>query len=203
MAVFGGGEVALRKASFFGREAEVTVISRSFCPGFSGFNGKLVAGDALESIEEWVDWADMVIATTDSRGVNEAVACSARKRGKPCNRADGVSSFLIPSVIDRRNFTVAVSTLGRSPAMSKHLKSRLESALSPRDELMVDLQEKLRAVAKARISSQRTREEFLWRVLGDQRIWKALDEGQAEALRISMELMGDYIGNDLERSYNA
>jgi precorrin-2 dehydrogenase/sirohydrochlorin ferrochelatase len=124
VVVFGGGEVGLRKARFFAGEADVTVVSRAYVPGFESLENKVtkVTSEIGEEQEGLIGGADFVIIATGDRELNDRLEAIALAAGKYCNRADGVSSFLIPSVVQRRNFLVAVSTLGRSPAMSRFIK---------------------------------------------------------------------------------
>lgn len=187
--VFGGGPVGFRKASYFARESEVTVVSRDFAPEFQGSGIAQVSADARDAMDEWIERSDLVVAATDDPDVNEAISRKSRARGKYCNRADGASDLLIPSTIMRRNYVVAISTLGRSPGMSKYLRMYLESVLEDRFEIMVDLQEELRAELKDIVPDQRDRERMLWKVLDDRAVWDALGEGIGPAKGIALTRM--------------
>ena len=183
VVVFGGGEVGLRKALFFAREAEVTVVSRAFVPGFES-KGKAIKRISMEigpEQEALIDDSDFVIIATDDHELNDRLEARAQASRKFCNRADRPSSFLIPSVVERRNFLVAISTMGRSPAMSRYLKQTVEEGLRPEMSSMIDLQEELRKKARCLIPDQAVRERFLWDILGDETIWAALVNDPAHA----------------------
>ncbi|HEY3419572.1 MAG TPA: bifunctional precorrin-2 dehydrogenase/sirohydrochlorin ferrochelatase [Methanomassiliicoccales archaeon] len=184
--VFGGGEVGLRKALFFAREADVTVVSRTFVPGFGSVEKevKRIESEIGTEQEALIDVSDFVIIATGDRELNDRLEARAIGSGKFCNRADGISSFLIPSVVERRNFLVAISTMGRSPAMSRYLRREVEANLGAEMSLMIDLQEELRKKARCLIPGQLERERFLWNVLGDESIWEALghDPDQAKII---------------------
>ncbi|MFA5311796.1 MAG: bifunctional precorrin-2 dehydrogenase/sirohydrochlorin ferrochelatase [Methanomassiliicoccales archaeon] len=202
--VFGGGQVGLRKALYFAKEAEVVVVSKDFCGGFERSDIELVREDALSVYADWIGWSDIVIAAMDDRSANEIVINEAAARGKLFNSADGRSNFLIPSVVEREGYTVAMSTLGRSPAMSKYLRIILDRTLAPEYGLMISLQEELRAEARIKIAEQRSRERFLWEVLEDDDIWGAVRIGDIEKAKVmAKERMVNFIGRDPQRTHNA
>lgn len=197
VVVFGGGPVGLRKASYFAKEAEVVVISKHFCDGFDGSKIEMVKEDALARLSEWVDRADIVIAATDDPDANAKVVNEAISKGKLFNSADGRSNFLIPSVVEREGYIVAMSTMGKSPAMSKYLRITLEKALPQEYGAMVSLQEELRAEVRDVIKEQRSRERFLWEVLEDEKIWDAVRTGDiGNAKLLAKEKVVRYVGND-------
>lgn len=190
VAVLGGGEVGHRKALFFKEEAEVVVVGRELSEKFLGSGIRTVREDITLSLDRWVDWADMVVAATDSPELNETIfrACSAR--GKWCNNATGPSSMLIPSVVYKEGYMVAISTLGRSPAMSKYLRRFLQEVLGPEYSAMVSVQERLRDEARDLIMDQKERERYLWGVLEDEGIWGRLRSGDMDgALSMARERM--------------
>lgn len=190
VVVFGGGEVGYRKAAYFSKEADVTVVSLTFISSFNDGPFVLVKEDIHVSFTKWVDHADLVVAATDSVALNSKIEDECERMGKWCNNALGVSDFLIPSVVERDGYTVCVSTLGRSPAMSRFLKFKLEESLTPEYSAMVRLQEDLRAVAKERISDQSKREKYLWDVLHDDDVWDAMRSGDlGRAWKIAMDRM--------------
>ncbi len=186
VVVFGGGAVGRRKANYLASEADVTVVSRDFLPGFEP-SIRLEQEDIEGSLSRWVSWADLVVAATDDQELNKSIVDVATVQGKLSNSADGPSTFLIPSVIERDRYKVAVSTEGRSPAMSKYLRMQLERALDPCYDRMVELQEELREQVKASVPSQKEREERLWNVLEDQHIWDLLESDPEEARKLALK----------------
>jgi len=197
VVVFGGGEVGLRKAKYFAEEAEVVVVSRTFVAGFDGAGVEMVKEEADTNLDRWISWGDFIVAATDDRELNERIVNSAMRQNRYCNSADGISNFLIPSLVQRENYSVAVSTLGRSPAMSKFLRIKLESILTDEYSRMITLQEELRILAKGRIADQRSRERYLWEVLEDQGLWELVRAGDMRAARELAEgRMVRFIGDD-------
>jgi siroheme synthase-like protein len=177
IVVFGGGEVGFRKASFFEKEADVVVVSRTFCEKFNGSTLRTIREDAEKVLEGMIETADMVVAATDSQELNEKILEECFARGVWCNCATTAGDMIIPSLVRRDGYFVAISTLGRSPAMSKYLKHILEERLAPEYSAMVALQERLRAVLKEAIADQGERERVLWDVLKDEQVWELLRAG--------------------------
>lgn len=128
--VFGGGEVALRKVKMlrdFG--AEVTVISPALCPGLVTLAGSRVINALRRAYRPGdLNNAFVVIAATDEKDVNAAIASEARELGVLVNiiNAPEVCDFIVPAYVRRGDVTIAVSTAGRSPALARHIRGRLE-----------------------------------------------------------------------------
>jgi len=177
--VFGAGPVGLRKAAYLAREAQVTMVDRCAVEVPEGV--RLIIGDALDNLH-LIGGSDIVVAATGDRSVDERVCEEAGRRGKLINRSDGPGNFLIPSIVERRNFTVAISTLGRSPGMSRHISKVIDASLPPSMEGMVDLTEALRDQLKGELPDAREREGRVRRLLEDPEVWKALGEGPEKAL---------------------
>lgn len=183
VVVFGGGKVGFRKASFFAEEAEVTVVSRSFCDEILNSSLKTLNGEVEKVMAGMIGEADIVVAATDSRELNERIVEESVRQGKWCNCATSPGDMIIPSVVQREGYTVAVSTMGRSPAMSRYLREVLDARLAPEYSAMIALQEVLRAEAKQSIGDQNERERLLWDVLGDEGVWERLRAGDREGAR--------------------
>lgn len=186
VVIFGGGTVGCRKANYLAREADVVVVSHNFVEGLVP-KVRMVEGDINDLLIQWTSWADLVVAATDDIELNERIDQEARDQGKYCNRSDGLSTFLIPSTVERDRYKVAVSTEGRSPGMSRYLRMEIDRTLDPRYDLMIELQEEIRARAKELVPSQREREERLWDVLRDRGIWDLLESDPPEARRLALQ----------------
>lgn len=177
IVVFGGGEVGFRKASYFAGEADVLVVSRTFCGKFEESPLRTINEDVEKVMNDMIEGADMVVAATDSPELNRRIGDECMTRGIWCNCATFPGDLIIPSVVSRDGYVVAVSTLGRSPAMSKYLKQVLDERMAPEYSAMVHLQERLRSIIRASITDQGKRERFLWEVLQDEEVWERLRAG--------------------------
>ena len=157
VTVFGGGAVGYRKALYFGEEADVTVVSKEFIEDFLNAPFNLINADIFDVADEWIAKSDFVVAAADSC-VNDFVAQRSELAGKPYNRSDSPGSFLIPSLVKRDNFSVAISTYGNSPAMSRYLKVWLDQYLDEKYDKMIEFQRQLRDELKKTIPNQKERE---------------------------------------------
>ena len=73
--------------------------------------------------------ADFVVLATDDAPLNALLANKARQEGRSVCRVDQTqdNDFIFPAVIDRSPLLVTVSSSGSSPALTRHLKERLEA----------------------------------------------------------------------------
>jgi precorrin-2 dehydrogenase/sirohydrochlorin ferrochelatase len=140
--VFGGGPVGARKARRFAREAEVVVVSPAFADRDFGDANLVRAAPDPGDVPGWLDRAApaLVVAATDDPEVNDAVAAAARERGILRNRADesgarDPGSVVVPATVREDPVVAAIATGARSPALSGHLRRRLEAELEGAGEV--------------------------------------------------------------------
>jgi len=76
----------------------------------------------------------LIIAATDDRELNERVATLAETRRILCNVVDNpeLCTFIMPAVVERGPITVAISSSGQSPVLTRWLKGMIESLLPSR-----------------------------------------------------------------------
>lgn len=138
VVIFGGGTVARRKiAGLLPCGARVTVIAPELAPELEELvhEGRLnhVAEPFHPRHLERQPVPVLIFAATSAAGLNQEIARQAAQMGLWCNSADlpEASGFLVPAVTRRGPVTVAVSTSGRSPALARLLKERIEAWLEP------------------------------------------------------------------------
>jgi len=192
--IFGGGDVGARKAAYFEHEAEVTVISRSFSPRLDGLAVRRHETDLAslpdDAIGELLDGAFLAIAATPDPALNNRIGRLCASAGVLFNNAAGKpGDVIIPSVVRGRNYLIAISTGGKSPAVSRYLRMRLESEYADLDR-MIDLQEEMRSILRETEPVQAERTRTLWKILLDDEIREllALDYGRARELAIARYL---------------
>jgi len=128
--VVGGGGVGTRKVvTLLDCGAKVTVVSPDV-------RGKLLelAGSGLiilkkrPYLEADLDGMFLVIGTTDDEELNRQISIDAEKFNMLCNIADRpkVCNFILPSIVNRGDLTISISTSGKSPALAKKLRIELE-----------------------------------------------------------------------------
>jgi precorrin-2 dehydrogenase/sirohydrochlorin ferrochelatase len=192
--IFGGGDVGARKAAFFEHEAEVTVVSRSFSPDLDGLAIRRQEADlsALpdEALRGFLSGAFLAVAATPDSALNDRIGRLCAEAGVLFNNAAGEpGDVTIPSVVRGSRFLVAISTRGKSPAVSRYLRMRLEADYADLDR-MIELQEEIRQVLRETEPVQGERARILWEILSDDEIRVALatDYSQARALAIERYL---------------
>lgn len=130
--VVGGGRVALRKVKTlldFG--AVVTVIAPEICSELSGLPG--ITFSHRPYISSDCEGRALVIAATNSRACNQAVAADCKAQGIPVNVIDSQeeSTFLFPAYARQGEIVAAVSSGGNSPLITQKLKKQIEPLLLP------------------------------------------------------------------------
>ena len=128
--VIGGGQVAHRKVkTLLEHQAIVEVISPDPCLELCQLDktGKirlLRRGYRVGDLQG----AFIAIAATNDSDTNSEIVAEARKATVLINVVDNAekSDFILPSHIRRGDFTIAISTAGRSPALARKIRTRLE-----------------------------------------------------------------------------
>ena len=196
VAIFGGGVLAQRKARLFRRagadlvfvapafEAELkaefdgqaTFIERAFQPG--DFEEPVLAvsacGDALE---------------------DESVAAAAKWAGVPVNVVDrpDLCDFITPSLIDRGDVLVAISTGGAAPVLGRDLRARIEALLPTRIGELARLARSFRDAVKSTIADEAQRRAFWERAFRGRFAERALagdETGAREAMVTALNAPG-------------
>ncbi len=150
--VVGGGEVALRKVrALLEHGARVTVISPNLSPELiqlarhgeiEALNREYRAGDLKDSF--------VAIAATDDSDTNRRIVREAKNKTVLVNVVDDAenSDFIVPSCLRRGDVTIAVATAGRSPALARKIRTRLEKDFGEEYAALALLLDEVRAELK-------------------------------------------------------
>ena len=160
--VVGGGQVAARKvAGLVEAGARVRVVGLDFCPEL--LERQDVTREKRPYGPECLAGVSLVLACTDARGVNAAVAADARARGIWCNVADEPEEgdFFVPAVLRRGELTVAVGTGGAAPGAAAALRDQLASHLTPEWGILVEELGRARRILKERVPDAGLRRQIL------------------------------------------
>lgn len=146
--VIGGGEVAERKAgALLKAGARVTVVSPESTAELSRLaeRGKIAWRRRLYQPGD-LEGAWLAIAATDDPAANQAVAQEAEERHVLLNVVDepALCGFIAPSVVQRGDLTIAISTSGKSPAMARRVREEMERWLPPEYGELLDLAAEVR-----------------------------------------------------------
>jgi uroporphyrin-III C-methyltransferase / precorrin-2 dehydrogenase / sirohydrochlorin ferrochelatase len=139
-----------------------------------------------------LDGAALAFGASNDRELNARVATDARARGIPALAVDDVPNcdFIAPALVRRGDVTIAISTGGRSPAMARRTRERLERALPAG---WADL---LEVAARAREQLRETRS------LVHPDAWQTALDGEVERLALDgdVDVATDLLVRRLERS---
>ncbi|MEA3437510.1 MAG: bifunctional precorrin-2 dehydrogenase/sirohydrochlorin ferrochelatase [Thermodesulfobacteriota bacterium] len=128
--VVGGGGVGTRKVmTLLDCGAKVTVVSPDVRENLLELSDSgLIVLEKKPYRETDLAGMFLVIGTTDDEELNRQISIDAEKLNVLCNIADRpkVCNFILPSIVNRGDLTISISTSGKSPALAKRLRIELE-----------------------------------------------------------------------------
>lgn len=143
VTVVGGGEVASRKIqTLLKAGAEVWVIAPELNPTLMELHKK---GEVFWIPREYqrgdLEGALLAFGATDDRAINQKVFQEAAERNILTNIVDNPEEcdFFIPSHIQRGDLVLTVSTGGKSPALAKKIRQKLEEEFGEEYEKFLTL----------------------------------------------------------------
>jgi len=146
--VVGGGRVAQRKIeTLLEYGASVRIVSKELTGKLKQF---IESGDIRHVGEKFesrhLDGAFMVIAATDDKKLNREISEAARKRGLLINAVDQPPdcNFIVPSIVKKGDLTIAISTSGKSPALAKKLREKMDGQFGSEYRTFLTLMGRLR-----------------------------------------------------------
>jgi len=153
--VVGGGAVAARKVrTLVQAGAAVRVIAPQLHSDIQALATQITLEQRPATAAEVFASGSLLVLATDNPQLNAALAESGRRQGCLVCRVDDTrdNDFIFPAVIDRSPLLVSVSTQGASPALTRHVKQRLEAFL-PQDyrqlgSYVEQLRERIKALLK-------------------------------------------------------
>ena len=187
--VIGGGQVAERKlTALIEAGAHPLVISPQVTPEIE----RMRAEDSLSIISRVYQTGDLsgawlVIAATDDRETNEAIAAECAQTGILLNVVDvpDLCSFTVPAVIRRGDLSVAISTEGQAPAFARYMRRTLEATVDEAYGQMLAILSELRA-ARSDAGCRAARQADVWeQLLGGDLIDCLRREGMEPARKLA------------------
>jgi len=187
--VIGGGSVAFRKiTSLLEYGAKVKVISKEICDNIK----KLADQEKIEvMLREYrqgdLKGAYLAFILTDSIEVNSRVYKEAALNQIPANIANipEMCDFILPSKINRGDFTIAISTNGKSPMLAKKIRQNLEEEFGEEYSDFLELMGEIREKSLKKIPNEHSRES-LYKELIYSDLIEELKKGNKEQVRDSI-----------------
>lgn len=186
--VFGAGKVAERRAvKLLEAGAEVMVIGREITDNLNRLKNerlKLIKEEInKKDIRGYISDSDIVLIATDDMELNDTIERACKEEGKLVNRSDKVSDFVIPASLEVGGINIAISTKGKSPAVTKLLKKRIRKVITEEDVLSLELEAFLRERLKFKIVNQEKRKEILRDILNKPEVISYIMKGDLEGAK--------------------
>ena len=203
--VIGGGDIALRKINLLLKaQAKVICLSPLFCKGIKN----LSKDGHITLINKSFDQTDIkdysiIIAATDDKSVNSLISSIAQVKKIPVNVVDSpeLSSFIMPSIVDRSPLIIAVSSSGKAPVLSRIIRAKLETVIPSAYGILADIAGEYRQKVKDRFSTIKDRRAF-WEAVFSGVIAEKVFSGRiSEAKEDIQRQLDDSVEMDLGEVY--
>jgi len=193
--VVGGGAVAARKVgTLLDCGAAVTVISPAVCDELTALETEgtialvrrgYAAGDLTGRF--------LVIGATNDEALNRKISEDAREARLLCNIADfpEACNFILPSIINRGDLILTISTSGQSPAFAKRLRKSLEKLFG---EEYTEFLRLMGAIRENLLATEHAPEAHkpLFETLLDKGLLELVRDGKTEDInRLLQEVLGE------------
>ena len=162
--VVGGGDIALRKINLLLKaQAKVDCLSPLFCEDINNLfkDGQITL---IKKSFEYTDIKDysVIIAATDDSSVNSSISSIAHDKRIPVNVVDSpdLSSFIMPSIVDRSPVIIAVSSAGKAPVLARIIRAKLETVIPSAYGILAEIAGEYRQRVKDRFSIIKDRRAF-------------------------------------------
>lgn len=188
--VVGGGSVAERKVQALARcGADIHLVSPELTPGLKEMSdtGRINYRAGFYHTTDLED-AFLVISATDDDGINSVVAVDCAARNIAINVVDDPDrcSFVVPSVVHRGDFKLAISTGGNSPHLARVIRQELECTYGSQFEDFVDFLGRVRKQVLQTVSDPERRREILNNLV-DSETMDMLKQGDLERAKERVE----------------
>ena len=188
--VIGGGDVATRKVQMLLKAgAQVNVVAPQICIALATMadTGRIFHINAAFAAEQ-LDHSCLVIAATNDEAVNAAVSHAAQQRNIPVNAVDApaLSTFTMPSIVDRSPIVIAISSGGAAPVLARLLRAKIETMVPASYGRLAALAAEFRPRVKQRFADMQQRRIF-WEEVFQGPIAERVLSGQEGAARLALE----------------
>lgn len=163
--VVGAGEVAARKIELLLKtDASVRVIA----PDVSDTVARLAKEGHIELLQKpyessVLEGIQLVFVATNDESINESIQQEAKAHNIIVNVVDNppLCDFITPSIVDRGNITIAMSSGGVAPVLLRYLRQKLEAIIPQNIRLLGDFAEKFREKVKSALPTV-TQRRYFW-----------------------------------------
>ena len=167
--VVGGGDTSLRKVNLLLKAgAIIECVAPNFCQALIDRS----ADEALTLTKKTFSEVDiqnqsLIISATDDKKLNAEVSRLAHVANIPVNVVDSpdLSSFIMPSIVDRAPLLIAISSGGRAPVLARIIRAKLETIIPSAYGRLAEIAGEYRGQVKEKFSLIKDRRAFWESVL--------------------------------------
>ena len=160
VVIAGGGEAASRKARLAAQAgARITFVASELSAALVKEWRGAAEFDARRPTPELFAGAALAFIALDDETHAVDLAAMARAAGVPVNVVDrpDQSDFFTPSIIDRGDIVVGVSTGGSAPVLGRRIRSAIEALLPARIASLANFAKAFRSAVAARVDASERR----------------------------------------------
>ncbi|MDY0328757.1 MAG: bifunctional precorrin-2 dehydrogenase/sirohydrochlorin ferrochelatase [Arcobacteraceae bacterium] len=146
--VVGGGHIAYEKLDKIKDfTLDIKIISPRICEDTKDFIDKFdIEFEQRSYCDGDINDFDIIVVAVDDLDLQKEIFDECTRSNKLCNSVDSVDfcNFIFPAYIKKGDLIVSISTSGKSPAVAKHLKKYLQTALPEDISDFLDYMDSLR-----------------------------------------------------------
>ena len=165
--IVGGGKVAARKLkTLINTGARIKIISPEFCEKIDRISKQ--HPQKITLIRRKYKYGDLkdcvlVIAASSDETCQKIIHKEAQEKNILINTVNNLElcDFIVPSNIFLDDLTISISTQGKTPAISRLIRKRLESEIIPSYVLLIEFAGELRDYIKQNINEDEIRHKLL------------------------------------------
>lgn len=162
--VAGGGATATRKVRLLRKAgARVTVVAPRLDAELAGLAAEgAIVHHARAFASGDLEGAAVVFGATGDDAEDARIAAAAQAAGVPVNIVDrpGVSTFIMPAIVERDPIVIGISSGGAAPVLVRRLRERLESLLPAGLGRLARFADSFRAAVRATLPDETARRRF-------------------------------------------
>lgn len=140
-----------------------------------------------------LDGIFLVIGATDDAKLNRQISTAANRRNVLCNIADRPQecNFILPAVIARGDLTISISTSGKSPALAKMLRKRLEDQFGEEYAVFLQLMGGIRKKLLIRSQEPEAHKELFEKLVNSELLQMIRDNKIADVNSLLHKILGN------------
>jgi precorrin-2 dehydrogenase/sirohydrochlorin ferrochelatase len=203
--VVGGGSVGTRKVTaLLECAASVSVVSPVVSPRLRDLaSSRLITLKKRSYQSEDLDGMFLVIGATNDERLNRQISEDAERLNTLCNIADRpeVCNFILPSIVQRDDLVITISTSGRSPALAKNLRKVLENQFGEEYGDFLQLMGAIRKKLLSQSHEPEAHKHLFEQLISSDLIAMIRDRKEKDINSLLMEILGQgYRYDELMRS---